>query len=171
MKVAATFEAAGGSPRPVMRGSDVAPGVAELAYADGAQAVTVVRDRAADWAVDPNKIGFIGFSAGPYVTTAVATTADPRGRADFVAPIYGGSVEAPLDEHTPPMFCAVAADDALVLEPCLTTFEAWRAAGRPAEIHVYGEGGHGFGTKQLGLPVDSWLDRLGDWMTSLGYMN
>ena len=48
------------------------------------------------------------------------------------------------DLVAPPMFCVVAADDPLCLDTCLDTFQAWRRAGLPAELHVYEQGGHGF---------------------------
>ncbi len=148
----------------------LAPAVAPLAAADGAQAVRLVRTRAAEWGVRPDRIGLLGFSAGGFVTTAVALHPDPAARPDFVAPIYGASVGGEITEHTPPMFCVVAADDPLCLEGCLRTFEAWRAAGRPAELHVYASGGHGFGSYRRGLPVDTWFERLVDWMAALGVL-
>jgi acetyl esterase/lipase len=66
----------------------------------------------------------------------------------------------------PPLFSVVAADDTLCLSGCMEAFQAWQAAGRPAELHIYAEGGHGFGMARRGLPIDSWIDRLADWMGS-----
>jgi acetyl esterase/lipase len=153
-----------------LRPGDLAPDVEPLAAADGAQAIRYVRAHAAEWGVDPDRVGMLGFSAGAFVTTAVALTRDAGARPSFVAPIYGGGVTGDVPLHAPPLFCAVAADDPLCLDSTLRTYQAWQAAGRPAELHVYENGGHGFGTKKLGLPVDSWMDRLADWMQSRGYL-
>ncbi len=49
-------------------------------------------------------------------------------------------------------------------------YEAWKKAGAPVELHIYAKGGHGFGMLKKGLPVDSWPDRLRDWMASLGLL-
>lgn len=154
----------------VPSGDHVAPDVAPLAFADGEQAVRVVRERSAEWSVDPNKIGFMGFSAGGFITTAVAVSDDPVARPNFVAPIYGAHAERPVPDDAPPLFCAVATDDGLCVDACIDTFNAWRAAGRPAELHSYAAGGHGFGMRPKGLPLDTWPTRLAEWMRSLGYL-
>lgn len=148
----------------------IAPGVWPLAAADGAGAVRVLRSGADEWGIDPGKIGFMGFSAGGFVTSAVALTTDASARPSFVAPIYGAAVNGEITSDAPPLFCVVAADDPLCLDGCVETFRAWRAAGRPAELHVYGQGGHGFGARKLGLPVDSWMERLADWMQAGGWL-
>jgi acetyl esterase/lipase len=148
----------------------LAPDIAPLAFADGAQAVRLLRRRAGTLGVHPDAVGFVGFSAGAFVATAIALDEDPSGRPDFVAAIYGGAPRGSVGEATPPLFSVVAADDVLCLDTCLDTFRAWRTAGRPAELHVYDQGGHGFGAKKLGLPADSWLDRLGDWMHAHGFL-
>ena len=146
-----------------MDAADVAPEVRFLAKADAEQAVRYVRGTGAE------RVGFMGFSAGGILTTDVATTEDPDARPDFVAPIYGASrVDVPAD--APPFFSVVAADDGLCLDWCVDAFRAWRAAGRPAELHVYERGGHGFAGNKLGLPTDTWLDRLGDWLAANGWI-
>jgi acetyl esterase/lipase len=146
------------------------PGVRELAYADGQEAVRLVRRRAAEWDVNPGRIGFLGFSAGAFVATAVALSDDVSARPDFVAPIYGGHAPGPVPETAPPLFAVVAADDGLCRRTCMQTAQAWINAGRPAELHVYEKGGHGFGARKLGMPVDGWMDRLADWMQSGGFL-
>ena len=140
---------------------------AEAASADGALAVQLVRERAAEWGIRPDRIGLLGFSAGGFIATAVVLRAGAESRPDFIAPIYGGSATSPVPADAPPMFVMVAADDPLCYRTCMELFQAWRGAGRPAELHVYAQGGHGFGVTKRGLPVDSWLDRLADWMQSL----
>jgi acetyl esterase/lipase len=151
-------------------GEQVAPEVAPLAFADGEQAVRVVRARAAEWAIAPDRIGFMGFSAGGFVTSAVAQSDDLEARPNFVAPIYGAQAKSPVPDDAPPLFCVVATDDGLCVDGCIDTVQAWRAAGRPAELHSYTSGGHGFGMRKKGLPLDTWPARLADWMQSLGYL-
>ena len=137
---------------------------------DGEQAVRVVRGRASEWHVDPGRIGFLGFSAGAFVATGTALSVEPAARPDFVAAIYGGQVAEPVPEWAPPLFAVVTADDALCRRTTIDTARAWVEAGRPAELHVYERGGHGFGARKLGLPVDGWMERLADWMHSGGYL-
>ena len=155
---------------PLVPPEQIAPGVVELAFADGAQAMRVVRERATAFGVDPQKLGFVGFSAGAFVATSVALADDPGVRPNFVAPIYGGHAAVTVPADAPPLFCAVATDDGLLLDACVDTYRAWASGGASAELHVYAQGGHGFGMNKLGLPVYSWTDRLAEWMQSLGYL-
>lgn len=139
------------------------------ALADGQQAVREVRRRAGEWGLRPDRIGMMGFSAGGHVSAGVALADDPGARLDFVAPIYGAlwqHVAVPAD--APPMFTALAGDDPIAVRPCLDLYAAWHAAGRPAEIHIYARGGHGFGMNRQDLPSDGWIDRFGDWLADLG---
>jgi acetyl esterase/lipase len=150
----------------------LAPEVQELAYADGREAVRLIRTGASEWGIDPAKVGFLGFSAGAFVTVAVALSDDPAVRPDFVAPIYGGSVRgAMVPADAPPLFAVVAADDTLCRDHCVSTVQAWLQAGRPAELHLYEQGGHGFGASKTGHPVDGWLDRLAEWMQTRGFLS
>lgn len=145
---------------------NLVPDVRRQAYADGAEAIRLVRRRAAEWEVDPSRVGMIGFSAGAFVATATALSPDEAARPDFVAAIYGGHAGEPVPATAPPLFALVTADDHLCRRTCVDTALAWIQAGRPAELHVYERGGHGFGATQLGLPVNGWMDRLTDWMRS-----
>jgi acetyl esterase/lipase len=130
--------------------------ISALAAADGRQAVRVVRGRAAEWGVQPDRVGIMGFSAGGMVTAGVVTGYDAAGRPSFAAPIYApvvGSVKVPGD--APPLFLLFAGDDALVPPgDSIRLYSAWRAAGKSAELHVYARGGHGFGMRKQGLPCD-----------------
>lgn len=135
-----------------------------FALDDGAQAVRLVRQRAAEWDVDPSRIGFMGFSAGAFIATSVAVHDDPMARPDFVAPVYGGQAFEPVPEDAPPLFGVVAGDDFGLLDASLTTFRAWKRSGRSAELHIYAEGGHGFGMNTLGLTTDTWPDRFVEWL-------
>ncbi len=138
------------------------------AAADGRRALALVRERAAEWGVKPDRIGMIGFSAGAFLATDVAM--DPGGPPlAFAAPIYGGETGGrPVPADAPPLFVAVAVDDRLLFTVTRGLFDDWTDAGRPAEMHAYSRGGHGFGMAQLGLPSDSWIDRFGEWLVDQG---
>ncbi|RDI53299.1 alpha/beta hydrolase [Nocardia mexicana] len=138
-----------------------------VAVADGSQAVRLVREQAARWRLDPERIGILGTSAGGLVTLAAATGYDPRSRPDFAAPIYPATWhEYRVPDDAPPLFLCLAADDEGdgVLEGNLALHRNWLAAGRPVEMHVYERGGHGFAEGPRGLPCDTWLDRFLDWL-------
>jgi acetyl esterase/lipase len=133
--------------------------------ADGRQAMKVVRRHAKEWGVRPDRIGIMGFSAGGIITLGVATDHDATSRPDFAASIYApffGDTKVP--GNAPPLFILGAADDRLVEAGCARLYSAWRDAGRPAELHIYEAGGHGFGMTPKGQPVDHWVERLGDWL-------
>ena len=139
-----------------------------LGLADGQQAVRMVRQRCGEWGVDPHQIGFMGFSAGGELTTLLATNYTPDCRPDFVAPIYPavfGQVQAASD--APPLFLCCAADDEMAARSSLLLYQAWKAAHRPVEMHIYGAGSHGFGMRTLGLPCDTWIERCADWLKSI----
>lgn len=141
--------------------------VLELAIADAAQALRVVRSNAAEWGVDPSRVGLMGFSAGGGVAIGTALRGYSDAMPDFLVSLYGPSL---MDVHPPdramPLFIAVGGSHFNVTNGCLALFDAWRSAGKSAEIHVYDGISSGFGMTQLGLPVDTWTDRLLDWMVA-----
>lgn len=133
---------------------------------DGRRAVEIVRREAGRLGVRPDAIGMIGFSAGAFLVVDVAL--DPRSeQVAFVAPIYGGETEGrPVPEDAPPLFTAVAQDDVLVR--IVEGLHAdWVAADRPAELHQFGRGGHGFGVVRQGLPSDVWTELFVAWLGDL----
>jgi len=137
-----------------------------LGQEDGRQAIRVVRERAAEWDIDPNKIGIMGFSAGGMVTLGTLLQQDAESRPDFAAAVYTPWSDTSVPVDAPPVFILVAGDDRLASQGSIRMYSAWKAAGKEAELHVYSKGGHGFGMQKKGLPVDSWIERLGDWMKS-----
>ena len=146
--------------------------VVPLAMQDGLTAVKYVRTHATEYKIDPNKIGFMGFSAGGTVTMSVVYGATDETRPNFVAPIYAYEA-AILGSTVPtaktPIFITAASDDDLGLAThSVHIYLKWLEANQPAELHVYENGKHGFGTKKQGLPVDSWMDRFTDWLTMHG---
>jgi acetyl esterase/lipase len=145
--------------------------IAALAAADGWQAVKLLRERAAEWGVKPDRIGIMGFSAGGLVTAAVAKEYDAGSRPNFAAPIYGLWSGGKVPADAPPLFVLCAGDDALVPPAeSIRLYSDWKAAGKSAELHIYAKGGHGFGMRKQGLPSDGWIDRFGDWLGQQGLL-
>lgn len=138
--------------------------------ADGIRAMQLVRERAAEWNVAADRVGILGFSAGGFLATYLGLEAPAEARPDFIVAIYGGDTRGGVGADAPPLFTLVTADDPICFRACVDTFEGWRAAGRPAELHVYAQGGHGFGMARRGLPVDTWIERVADWMAAQGYL-
>lgn len=152
----------------------VAP-IVKLALADGQAAIAHVRQHAKDFGVNPNRIGIIGFSAGGTVTASVAYNYTPESRPNFAAPIYLAynwtikTKGVPTD--APPLFVLGATDDPLGLAPqSVAIYQDWTAARKPAELHLYSKGGHGFGMKKQNLPSDHWIERFTDWLEVQGLM-
>jgi acetyl esterase/lipase len=148
--------------------------VASLAGADATRAVRLVRARSDDLGIDPQRVGFVGFSAGGNVALPVAYTPDAAARPDFVAPIYASARGLELADPptgSGPMFLVAATDDELGLAAdSIAVYERWRAAGLPVELHLFARGGHGFGMREQGLPSDTWIERFVDWLSSSGLL-
>ncbi len=141
------------------------------AVADGLQALRTVRRQAAAFGIEPDRLGILGFSAGGYVTGGAATEYDAESRPSFAAPIYALWHERPLPVDAPPLFLAASTDDGLVdVQSSLSLYSAWRAAGRPVELHLYSRGGHGFGMNRQGLPSDTWIDQFWSWLRAEGFV-
>lgn len=135
--------------------------VIALAADDGRQAVRVVRERAREFGVRPERVGMIGYSAGRIVTTE-ALFGPAATRPDFAAIIYGAGEVKDVPSPPPPLFLAVAADDTFAAGRSVELFTAYRKGKGPAELHVFQTGGHGFGRKGGG--ADHYLDRLEEWL-------
>jgi acetyl esterase/lipase len=140
----------------------------EIACEDGVRALKLVRERAGDWGVKPDRIGMIGFSAGAFLAVDVAMI--PGANLAFVAPIYGGETSGrPVAADAPPLFTAIAQDDRMLFKVVEGLYADWSNADRPAELHIFAKGGHGFGMVRRGLPVDRWIDLLEDWLADQGF--
>jgi acetyl esterase/lipase len=140
------------------------------AVADGLQAIKLVRATAAKWGIAPDRVLFMGFSAGGALTTGTMLAANPAERPNYVGIIYGGPIGGPMPvipAHTPPAFLAVAADDPLAGAAEIKFFDALRAAKAAPELHVYRSGQHGFSMMLRGTS-DHWIDELYWWMSSYG---
>jgi acetyl esterase/lipase len=137
-----------------------------LAIADGRQAIKVVRQRATEWGIARERIGILGFSSGSVVTMGATIQYDEESRPAFAASVYlalsGMNIAVPTD--APPLFLLAASDDPMSVGASLPLYSAWRDAGHQVELHLYAQGGHGFGMKKQGLPSDHWIDRFGEWL-------
>ena len=148
--------------------------VVPLSIADGKQALTFVRNHAAEFNINPNRIGIIGFSAGGTVAVAVAFDYSPENRPDFVVPVYAfvpPGLPMKMLPDAPPAFIVAASDDELHLVPMsVNLYNLWLDSGHPAELHIYSKGGHGFGMNKQHWPSDTWINRLGEWMQVQGLL-
>jgi acetyl esterase/lipase len=149
---------------------------AKVATEDAQEAMRVVRARAAEWGVDPHRVGFMGFSAGAITTMSLTLSGDAATRPDFIAPIYGG-LGAPLTggaipDRPPPMWISQAADDPLFRPTDFSLVTDWRAKGGTVELHLYEKGSHGYGFPgRKGTSTTQWpADFLG-WMRARGLLD
>jgi acetyl esterase/lipase len=148
---------------------------------DVQRAMRVIRSRAAEWNLDTNRIGVMGFSAGGEVaallvynpTAGTPDASDPiereSCRADFQIVIYPGPLGIPtgdVPEDAPPAFFVVANDDVSHVRPVLAQLEKYERAKRPIELHLYEHGGHGFnmGKRSKLASINGWPQRLSDWL-------
>ncbi len=147
---------------------------------DGQRAVSLVRGRADELGINPDKIGILGFSAGgiplAYTTVIKERMYESVDKYDeisftpnYAAPIYAGGSppDTVLPKESPPVFMVVAHDDKNMSLGMVNTYIALKKAGVSAELHIYESGGHGFGVRKTGLPVSSWPERMKEWMIRL----
>lgn len=150
--------------------------VVDMAAADGRQALTYVRARAAEYGINPKHIGIIGFSAGGVVSLSTAYNFTPENRPDFIGFMYGGGdrtaeMQNKIPADAPPLFIAAATNDTYNLElVAASLYMTWVTAKHPAELHIYAQGSHGFGLRKQGLPTDSWTDRFMEWLALQGFL-
>ena len=139
--------------------------------ADGLQAIKVVRQHAADWGLSPQRIGFLGFSAGAMVTSGTLLQTNSAARPNFAALIYGApfGVMPRIPAKLSPIFMAWAQDDQVALVPIVKFRDALISVGNKPEIHVYSAGGHGFGMRKQGTSSDHWIDEFYWWLEAQGF--
>lgn len=142
----------------------------ELSLADAQAAMRLIAQRAETWGVDRRRLGVLGFSAGAIAgRDLVLGPADTR--PAFAGLLYGQMTPVPVPADAPPAFLAVAADDPLFGAQGFGLAQAWRAAGRPVELHFYDKGSHGFGMKRQGSSSDLWPDEFLGWMRGRGLLD
>ncbi|TVZ17228.1 alpha/beta hydrolase [Maribacter sp. MAR_2009_72] len=157
---------------PAKIGERVKP-VLPLSITDGLAAVNYVRTNAKELGLDPNKIGFMGFSAGGAVTMGVTLNYTIADRPDFIVPVYPwmtvlGDFEVP--EDAPAMLVICASDDPLQLaKPSAALYMAWLENNKTAGLHMYSKGGHGFGMKKQDLASDDWIAQFYSWALTEGF--
>lgn len=160
------------------------------ALQDAQRAMGLVREHAGEWGIDPKRVGVLGFSAGGHLSAAISTHYDKRlydavdgadklsCRPDFAVIVYPGYLAladqnmAPNpDIHptadTPPTFLVQAEDDPVHVENATTYFLELKQAKVPAELHVYAEGGHGYGLRRTALPITAWPGLAETWLHTI----
>ena len=136
---------------------------------DARAAFALIRKRAAEWHVDPNRIGMVGFSAGAMLAMTTAL-AGQEAKPAFVGDIYGpvGAMTVPAD--APPLFVAVAIDDPLFGGGETAIIRSWIAAKRPVELHLFEQGGHGFGMYPKETTSTGWFEEFARWLGMHGML-
>ena len=160
------------------------------ALQDAQRAMGLARQHATEWGIDPHRIGVLGFSAGGHLAAAISTHYDKRlydpidaadslsCRPDFAVVVYPGYLAladknfAPNPEinptsDTPPTFVVQAEDDPVHVENALVYFQQLKNAKVPAELHVYAQGGHGYGLRRTALPVTTWPQSVVTWLHTI----
>jgi len=164
-----------------------------MASEDAQRTIGLVRLRAAEWQIDPHKIGVLGFSAGGHLVAAVSThfkkrlypavdVADTEScRPDFAVALYPGHMlehtskhfelnpYVPVTSQTPPTFLLQAEDDPVDdVENSLVYFAALKKAKVPVEMHLYAHGGHAFGLRRTEQPITEWPHLVETWLKTIG---
>ncbi len=161
------------------------------ALEDAQRALGLVRSHAAEWQINPEKIGVIGFSAGAHLAAALSTHFDQRlyptqdaadavsCRPNFAMVIYPGytsgspetltpSPDLKVSKETPPTFLLQTEDDNTAhVESSLAYYAALKNAGAPVEMHLFTQGGHGYGLRKTGLPVADWPSLAETWLRTI----
>lgn len=160
---------------------------------DAQRAVSLVRSRAGQWGIHPERIGIVGFSAGGHLAIATATTFDKRSyepvddldkiscRPDFAIPVYSGYLKAKdkdelapglrIPPGTPPVFLVHGGDD-IVSPPehSVLMYLALKRAGVPADLHIYSGTAHDFGVRINERPHSKWTARCAEWLRERGFL-
>jgi acetyl esterase/lipase len=160
------------------------------ALQDAQRTLGLVRQHAAEWHIDPHRVGVLGFSAGAHLAAALSTHFDQRlyspidaadqlsCRPDFAVIVYPGYLaladknfapnpDVQPTEKTPPSFIVQAEDDPVHVENAVVYFMALKSAKVPAELHVYAQGGHGYGLRRTDLPVTTWPQGVETWLRTI----
>lgn len=137
--------------------------------ADARAAFALIRSHAAEWRVDPDRIGMVGFSAGAGLTMAT-TLAGGDAKPAFIGIIYGSLAAVTVPADAPPLFVALAADDPLFGNGGYGLIDSWRAAKRPTEFHLFEQGGHGFGMYPKATTSTGWFDAFTRWLGMHGML-
>ena len=163
------------------------------ALEDAQRAVGMVRAHAAEWHIDPQRVGVLGFSAGAHLAAALSTHFDRRlydpvdaadqssCRPDFAVIVYPGYLalseqnfapnpEIQVTDKTPKTFIVQSEDDPVHVENSTVYFLALKNAGVPVEMHLYAQGGHGYGLRRTQLPVTAWPQSVEAWFRTISVL-
>jgi acetyl esterase/lipase len=167
----------------------------EAPLADAQRALGILRSRATEFQIRPERIGILGFSAGGNLTVMTALHANERSYVQdpkvdpaditpaFAVPVYPAYLvtdekdpftlrpEVTVTDKSPPILLIHASDDKLSSTASALLYLEYHRHKRPAEMHLYAKGGHGFGMKEGPQPANSWHHRLGEWLKSMGYLD
>ena len=152
------------------RSGNYAPATPDYAYEDINAAVKLIRDRAKEFHVMPDKIGIVGFSAGALMAVYNAESAPENCKADFIASIYGQLVMREMPDKMPPLFAAMSSDDELSGQSGFEVIQAWQKRGI-VELHLYGQGGHNFGMGHEPFTNYLWPTEFLAWLRMIGIIN
>jgi len=166
------------------------------ALEDAQRTLGLVRFRAAEWHIDPHKIGVIGFSAGGHLVAAISTHFEQRlypavdaadkesCRPDFAVALYPGHMledtsgefdlnpTIPVTSKTPPTFLLQAEDDPVdEVRNSLVYYIALKKAGVPVEMHLYAQRGHAFGLRPTKFPITGWPQLVEKWLSTIGMIS
>jgi len=177
---------------PIERTNPYAEPTPPLALQDAQRTVGLVRLHAAEWHIDPHKVGVIGFSAGGHMVAALSTHFEKRSyqpvdeadrqscRPDFAMACYPGHLwdeddplvlnpTVPVSSQTPPTFLVHAEDDPMdPVYHSLVYYAALKKASVPVEMHLYAQGGHGFGLRPTTRPISHWPELAETWLRTIG---
>ncbi len=133
------------------------------ALSDGEAAIAYLKANAQTYGINPDRIGFMGFSAGGMLARSLAT-GNAAGDLAFAAPIYPMMNAVDVPANAPPIFVALAADDPLFGKAPHGLVDSWEKAGKPVEFHLFANGGHGFGAGEKGTAAEGWLKQFVRWL-------
>ena len=152
------------------RSGNYAPATPDYAYEEINAAVKLIRERANEFHIKPDKIGIVGFSAGALMAVYNAECAPSESKADFIASIYGQLVLREMSGKLPPMFAAMSSDDELSGQSGFEVIQAWQKRGI-VELHLYGQGGHNFGMGHKPFTNYLWPEEFLAWLRMLKIIN
>ena len=156
---------------------------------DVQRAISLVRSKAEELNLDPQRIGVMGFSAGAHLAAMASTSYDKRTypevdaadkvscKPDFCLLVYPAYLDGPnftiapelkVTAQTPPTMLVQTEDDKSYINSSLFYYYALKEAGVPATMHLYSKGGHGYGLRDTGNAVNEWPYRAEEWFMELG---
>ncbi|HWN89053.1 MAG TPA: dienelactone hydrolase family protein [Chitinophagaceae bacterium] len=148
--------------------------VMPLVIADGRNAIAWVRKHAAEYKIEADRVGIMGFSAGGTVASSTLFGYTKENRPDFAAPIYPffpSAMIGTVATDAPPIFIVTATDDGFGLAPhSIDLYNKWLSTKHDAELHMYARGNHGFGMRKQNLPTDNWIERFYEWLGVQGLL-